>query len=119
MESFQSLVAWQKGMLLLKEVHSIIKKLPAEERFEMASQMRRASKSILANIAEGFGKKNSPDKAGRYTIARGECSETTAFLLMCVALNYCSELEAKPSLELAEETGKLLSGLIKVHAQKP
>lgn len=112
MQSFTDLQAWQKAMDLLEEVYKISKHFPKEELYALTSQMRRASLSIVANIAEGFSRMSSPDKAYKYTIARGECSEVHALLLASVRLGYCTEVALQDAIRLSNETGRLLSGLI-------
>ena len=118
MESFTHLKAWQRGMELVKEVYAITKKFPSSEKFALTSQLRRAATSVLANTAEGFSRRTPPDKANKYTIARGECSEASTFLLISVELGYLSITEAKRAIDLAEETGKILSGLIQTYNKK-
>jgi len=53
---YQDLVVWQRAMELVEQVYEVTRKLPVEERFGLASQMRRSSRSIPANIAEGYGR---------------------------------------------------------------
>jgi four helix bundle protein len=55
-KSFQDLVVWQKSMDLVTECYQLAHRLPANEQYGLASQMRRAAVSIPANIAEGFGR---------------------------------------------------------------
>ncbi|MBU0767102.1 four helix bundle protein [Patescibacteria group bacterium] len=120
MKDFTDLEAWQKGMNLLKEVYKITGSFPKEEKYNLTSQMRRASTSVLTNTAEGFGRSTSPDKAYRYTIARGECTEVHALLIISVELGIITMEDAKSAIELTSDTGKLLSGLIrKYSSSKP
>ncbi len=56
--SHRDSVAWQKGMLLAQLVYRATEKFPANERFGLTNQMRRASVSIPSNIAEGKGRLN-------------------------------------------------------------
>lgn len=113
MKSYTDLEAWKKGMQLAKEVYELTKNFPQEEQFGLTSQMRKASTSILANLAEGFSRVTNADKAHKYTIARGECSETAALLHVSVALKIISMERAQKALELSQETGKTLTGLIR------
>jgi len=119
MKSFTDLTAWTQGLELVKEVYKIANMLPRHEQFGLSSQLRRASSGILANIAEGFSKSGSADKAYKYTIARGECSETRALLHITVAVDYLSSNDTKNAEQLAETTGKLLSGLINKFQPNP
>ena len=112
MKTFTDLQAWQVGLELVKEIYRLTKKFPKEELYGLTSQMRRSSVSILANIAEGFGRFTYPDKANKYTIARGECSETEAFLLIAIALGFVSTAETQKAMERTQRVGRLVSGLI-------
>ncbi len=112
MKSFTELEAWKVGMELVKEIYFLTKKLPKEELFGLTSQLRRCSTSILANIAEGFGRFTYPDKANKYTIARGECMETEAFLYIIINLQFVHEQETTKAMHLTSRAERLLSGLI-------
>ncbi len=112
MKHFSELDAWKNGLELVREVYLLTQLLPKEELYGITSQLRRASTSILANIAEGFGRFTYPDKATKYTIARGECAEVEAFLLIIVALSFITHERSKRALQLVERERRLLSGLI-------
>lgn len=112
MDQFIDLLAWKKGIELVKEIYNITKLLPKEELYGITSQMRRASCSILANIAEAFGRFTYRDKAAKYTIARGECSEVEAFLLIIVSLGQVEESGIIKAMALVQDEKRLLSGLI-------
>lgn len=118
MQPFENLSVWKSSIILLKRIYEITRNFPDDERFEMMKQMRRSSQSILANIAEAYSRTSKADKANRYTIARGECSEIYAFLLMARELHYTNPLEIQELLDLTETIGKMLSGLIKYHSTK-
>lgn len=112
MKSFRDLEAWKVALELLTEIYELTKKMPKEEQFGLTSQTRRASVSVLANIAEGFGRFTYADKANKFTIARGECNEIEAFMYATVALKFLSEIETRKALLIIEREEKLLSGLI-------
>ncbi|MFA6259801.1 MAG: four helix bundle protein [Candidatus Peribacteraceae bacterium] len=116
MDSFEQLTAWQTGMQLVKEVYAFTQNFPASEQFGLTAQLRRASTSILANLSEGYARKSASDKAYKYVISRGECSETHALILISIALGYLSAEQAKHVLDLAQHTGKLLTGLIRAYS---
>ena len=112
MKSFRDLEAWKVGLGLVIEIYQLTKKLPKEEQFGLTAQMRKASTSVLANIAEGFGRYTYPDKANKFTIARGECNEIEAFVYIIVELKFVTSEDVKKVLELIDHEEKLLSGLI-------
>ncbi len=112
MQSFTDLEAWKRGLLLVKEIYVITKKFPREELFALTSQIRRASTSILANMAEGFGRYTFADKSAKYVISRGECTETESLLRIAAALGFISTQECNPLIQQTQYVGRLLSGLI-------
>jgi len=59
------------------------------------------------------------DKANKYTIARGECSEVRALLLLSIELEYLSSIQANEAVNLLDEIGKMLNGLIRAHSLSP
>jgi four helix bundle protein len=113
MSSFTELKAWQKGMLLVEAVYEVTKQFPKLEVYGLTSQLKRSSTSILANIAEGHGRYTFADKANKFTIARGECTEVSAFLHIAQRLGFAEEEKLRAALLVSNEVGKILSGLIK------
>ena len=79
----------------------------------MTSQLRRASISIIANFAEGYSRTSSADKCHKYTIARGECSEVDALLLVSVQLKLLNEIDISQAEQCVQEVGKMLTSLIR------
>jgi four helix bundle protein len=53
---FRDMGVWQKSFLLLIDIYSIIKKFPADERFALTDQLKRAANSVVHNLAEGYGR---------------------------------------------------------------
>lgn len=112
MKSFVDLKAWKIGLQLVCEIFELSKKFPATEIYGLTSQVRKSSNSIIANTAEGFGRYSFADKANKYTIARGECAETESHLYVAIALKFVTSAEAEKAIQLCQEVGRLLSGLI-------
>ncbi len=113
MKSFTDLEAWKVGMNLVEEIYQLTTNFPQSEKYGLISQLRRASSSVVANIAEGFGRYSYAEKAQKYVIARGECTEVTAFVLVAIRVKYAKRKEVEHALQLADHVGKLLSGLIR------
>jgi len=113
MKSYTDLDAYQLSMDLVEEVYTLTRTFPPEELYGLTSQLRRAATSTVANIAEGFGRFTYDDKAHRYTIARGECTEVEAFLFIALRLKFTTTEKVKRALQLVKHVGRLLSGLIK------
>jgi four helix bundle protein len=107
---------WKVGMELVKEIYKLTYKLPPHELYGLTAQLRRASASILTNLAEGYSRSSSPDKAHKYTISRGEYSEVRAYLLICMELGYFKREELVRAVTLSEQEGQILSGLIRAYS---
>lgn len=100
-------------MQLVTDIYKLTKNLPKEELYGLSSQIKRASTSIVTNTSEGFGRYTYPDKANKYTIARGECTETDTLIRVAMRLGFLSEPHGEKLLEQTNEIGRMLSGLIK------
>jgi len=112
MTAFEDLQVWQSGLGLMKEVYGVSRSFPKEEQFALTSQIRRASTSILANLAEGCSRFTYPDKAAKFVISRSECGEVKAFALMAVSLGFISQEKIVGLLASQDEVSRMLSGLI-------
>jgi len=69
-ETFQDLLVWQKAHQFVLSVYELSKSFPKEELFGLTSQLRRAAVSVPANIAEGFKRRKTFDKARFMNIAK-------------------------------------------------
>ena len=111
--SFRDLVAWQKAFSLGLAVHSIAKRLPAEERFELAAQLRRGAIAVASNIAEGYGRGSRPDYLRFLRIARGALYELDTQLMFAVRLRYLQENDYDGLKAQLDECERILAGLIR------
>src|SRR6187551_2013976 len=89
----KSLIVYQAVRDLTKEIYKVSLKLPAEEKFNMVQQIRRASLSIKLNLAEGSTRKSLAERNRYLEIARGSVVEIDAALETAVDLNYFTENE--------------------------
>ena len=95
-------------------VHRRTLTFPKFEQFEMASQLRRASKSICANLGEGMSKQSSPKDVVRFIrTAIGSCDETRIWLKYAVDLGYLRAEEYTQLHEAYCEIGRMLTGVLK------
>ena len=108
---YRNLIVWQKAKKLVGLVYAEVKKLPAEERYAMGDQIRRAVVSIPSNIAEGNGRASKRDYANFLSIARGSLYETMTQLEIAKDLGYAS---LTPEIEqLAKDVARMLGAMIK------
>lgn len=112
-QSFETLKTWQKAHRLMLDIHRrILPILPKEEKYVLVDQLRRSSKSVPANIAEGSGRYYYMDNVRFCYNARGSLDETLNHLIDCKDLGYCP-LEVYVELrEQVEEVRRLLNGYI-------
>ena len=113
--SYRDLRIYQRSYQTALEIHRLTLKFPAFERSELGSQLRRASSSIPINIAEGYGRKRSPDDFRRFLVmALGSCDETSVLLDFSRDLNYLDEKAFADFKQRYEEIGKGLNKTIQV-----
>lgn len=111
--NFYDLDAWKKAHKFILEIYKITKEFPKEELYGITSQLRRASSSTAANIAEGFSRYYYNDKIRFYYNARGSISETQSHLFCARDLSFLKEEEFKHLFSSGEEIKKLINGLIR------
>jgi len=111
MIGYKNLLVWQKSMELVRIVYRIAKSFPADERFALTDQLRRAVISVPSNIAEGSGRTSNKDYAHFLSIARGSLYETLTQLQVAQDLGYIRDYAAAESL--STEIGKMLGSLLK------
>jgi four helix bundle protein len=88
MRDFRELAVWVKAHSLTLEVYGATRSFPADERFGLTAQLRRAAASIPTNIAEGCGRGGEREFARCLSIAAGSASETEYQLLLACELGY-------------------------------
>ncbi len=108
-QHYRELIAWQKAMALVKHVYEITKGFPDDEKFGLISQMRRCAVSIPSNIAEGQARNTTGEFKQFIGVARGSIAELTTQLLISEQLGYLNA--PQQSIDLAEEVGRILTGL--------
>ena len=119
MQNYKDLKVWQKAHQLTLNVYKESKYFPKEELYSLTNQLRRASSSISANIAEGCGKNTSVDFANFLNIALGSANEAEYFILLSKDLEYLSvEKHDTLSNQINEIKAMLISLISKVRAPK-
>jgi len=109
--SYKELVAWQKGMELVKLIYKLTKGFPKCEQYRLVDQLTRAVVSVPSNVAEGFGRSTNKDFAHFVSQARGSLFEVETQLLIAKDLEFVDDITVE--LELIEELSKILHGLIR------
>ena len=108
---FRRLDVYRNAKQLSRLIYELLRKYPAEERFALCSQLRRTVTSIPINIAEGFGRFSSKEKAHFIEIAFGSVTEVLCEIELSLDEGYISQEEFKQVEERLSVIGKQLSGL--------
>jgi len=120
MKDFHALVVWQKAHQLTLAIYRVTAHFPREEAFGLTSQMRRASASIAANVAEGCGRSGETEFARFLHIAAGSASELEYHLLLARDLSYLNTTDYTQLSDALTEVKRMLAALlrqIKLHRQ--
>jgi four helix bundle protein len=110
-QSYKDLVVWQKGIALAKLIYTVTRKFPAEEKFGLVSQMRRAAVSIPSNIAEGQARHTTGEFIQFISHAEGSVAELNTQLILAVELEFVVSKTSSPAFELMEDLRRMLNGL--------
>jgi len=109
--NYQDLMAWQRAMELVEVVYRLTNCLPAEERFGLVSQARRAAVAIPANIAEGQGRRTCGEFLNHLSIAHGSVRELETHVMLAGRLGFIPRESVETMLSAAAEAGRLVTGL--------
>jgi four helix bundle protein len=109
--SYKDLQVWKRGMGLTTLVYQFSAELPADERFGLVSQMRRAAVSIPANIAEGHQRTSTRDYLRFLSIASGSLAELETLIELASRLYSIRTTSIEELVGQADELGKMLRSL--------
>ena len=111
-KSFKDLEVWKKSRALRKELSKFAKTFPSEEKYKLTDQLIRASRSVTANIAEGYGRFHHQENIQFCRIARGSLTETLDHLTVALDEEYINDSEFETFAGKLEECLKILNGYI-------
>ena len=119
MRSFEDLKVFQRAYAVSLEVHRMSLVFPKIEQRALGDQIRRASKSICANIAEGFGKqRQSAAEFKRFLmVAMGSADEMRVWCRYCLDLGYIDEATWHRWRDEYQDIAKMLQGLVERSGQ--
>jgi four helix bundle protein len=113
MFNFEKLTVWEKAIDFGDSVYGITRQFPADERFGLTSQMRRASVSVSSNLAEGSSRASKIDFARFVEIATGSVFEVVSQAVISRRQGFLAESDFAKLYGAAEELSRMLSGLRK------
>ena len=111
--SYKDLLVWQDAMTLAESCYRLTRKFPKDELFGLTSQIRRASASIAANIAEGHGRESTGSFVQFLRIAQGSLKEVETHLMLSSRVEITSARDIDPLIGKSEKLGKMLRSLIR------
>jgi four helix bundle protein len=113
MYGFRDLKVYQLSYKLAMEIFHISKGFPAEERYSLTDQIRRSSRSVPANIAEAYRKRQyTKSFVNKVSDADGEAGETQVWLSMAKDCEYISPELCERLTREYEEVGRMLGGML-------
>ncbi|MTI22085.1 four helix bundle protein [Fulvivirga sp. RKSG066] len=112
MHSFEELFAWKKARAFRSEISGVVKKFPSDEKYRLTDQILRSSRSVTANIAEGFGRFHYQENIQFCRQARGSLFEVLDHLICAKDEKLISVPELKSLREQFDECLKVLNGYI-------
>jgi len=113
LKTYKDLKVWQKAYQLCFEVYKTTKEFPKEEIYTLTSQIRRAAISILSNIAEGYGRKTTPEYIRFLYIAYGSNCELETQVLLSGDLDYIENGKLNKLQNNIGEVERMLKALIR------
>lgn len=114
---FEDIVAWQRARAATHRVYQLTGGGDFSRDFGLRDQIRRASVSIMANIAEGQGRHTNKEFANFINIAHGSIAECQSHLYVALDLGYLDKAAFEELYEAFEEIGRMTMGLMK-HLRK-
>ena len=100
-------------MELAQHVYALANALPADERFGLAQQLKRAAVSVPSNIAEGHARGATRDFCRFLSIARGSVAEVETQMELAVRIGLLEPVHVGPVVEKCDKLGRILRGLRK------
>jgi four helix bundle protein len=110
---FEEIESWQKARHLAAEIYRVTAEGAFARDFGLRDQIRRSAVSVMANIAEGFGRGGNKEFVLFLSIARGSAVEVKSHLYVALDAGMLSETSFHPIYKLASEAEALISGLMK------
>jgi four helix bundle protein len=117
--NYKELKVWQRAYRLCLEIYKVTKGFPREEQYNLTAQIRRSAVSIPSNIAEGYGRRTTPDYIRSLYISYGSICELETQIMIATDLKYTSWEIMTPIQEDIREVERMLKALIKSLENKP
>ena len=111
--SFRDLIVYQKSRQLQREIQSVIKSFPKDEKFALIDQVRRSSRAVGANIAESWAKRRYEKHfISKLTDSDGEQLETQHWIETALECGYIDDKTSAQLIQKCLEIGRMLNGMM-------
>jgi len=111
-ETFRDLVVWQRSIQMTMAVYKLTSTFPADERFGLTNQLRRASVSVASNIAEGYGRATTGEYVQFLGHAGGSNCEVQTQMVIAGGLGFGTDEEGIKAEQLSLEVGRMLAAMM-------
>ena len=108
-----NLEVWKRSLNFVTKIYKITANFPADEKFGLISQMRRAAVSIPSNISEGAARNSKKEFINFLHISQGSTAELETQIFISRNLNFLKSNQAEPLLQELEEISRMIIGLQK------
>lgn len=112
-ERFEDIEAWKKARELTKIIYEVTAQGKLASDFSLRDQLRRASMSIMANIAEGFEREGNKEFRQFLAMAKGSVGEVKALLYVALDAGLTSSEQIDRLMALADEASRLVAGFLR------
>jgi four helix bundle protein len=112
MNNFEELEAWKQAREIRNDIAILVKKFPLEEKYKLTDQIVRSSRSVTANIAEGYGRFHYQENIQFCRISRGSLNETLDHLICAFDNAYIDEKLLTEFRSKIGQNVKVLNGYI-------
>lgn len=110
-ERFEDLIAWQKARKLTSDIYRLTRIVPFASDFGLSNQIRRATVSIMSNIAEGFERWGGGEFQHFLSTAKASCAEVRCQLYIALDAGYLDQVTLHQVFSQAQEVALIIGGL--------
>ncbi len=111
-KSFTELEAWKRARELRRDISELTKSFPSDEKYSLTSQIKRSSRSVTANIAEGYGRFHHQENIQFCRVSRGSLTETLDHLIVALDEGYIDQSVYGKFEDRLSECLRILNGYI-------
>ena len=118
-QRFEEIIAWQKARILTRRIYEVTSEAGFSRDFGLSKQIQRSAVSIMANIAEGHGRKTNKDFANFLVIAHASTAETQSHLYIAIDLGYITQPIFAELYSLLDEISRMTMALCRHLRENP